>query len=323
MTDHDIAEEEAVLLEDEAGAELDEDAELAEDAEFAEDIVDGAVEDEGPELADGGIARRVLAEFFGTFFLTLVIASASGPAAPVLVGLTAATLFFLFGPVSGGHFNPVVTVAAGLLGRIRGALAWVYLIVQFAAGFAAFALLWALRPPLDDAARAALRGSVDSLAGARQDHVPWFPAAWPLLILLPALLVAAVLAARAKFGQEPVAAGWIGAAVGATFWLQSAIYPAASLPDVVFNGYAAAFRALPVLMLFPLIGAYVGALLYRELVAPRPAALAADEDDEEPAVDEAEEPVGEVLDETTAAELAQSEQETTDEAEDSQPHESS
>jgi aquaporin Z len=307
VTDHEIEEEETAVLE------------LGQAEEFEETAFD---EDEGPELADGGIVRRILAEFLGAFFLALVIATASGPTAPVLVGLTAAVLFFLFGPISGGHCNPVVTAALGLLGRIRAELAWVYVFVQFAAGFAAFALVWALRPPLDDAARGALRANIDTLVGAVGGQVPWFPAHWPLLILLSLLLVAAVLAARSAFGQGPQAAAWIGVAVGATFWAGNAIYPAASVPAVVFNGYASAFRALPVLVFFPLIGAYVGALVYREIVVAHP--VEADEDD----MDEAD-----VLDEADAADGAewgdvdaehgQDERETADEDEDSQPRESS
>ncbi|ADG96971.1 aquaporin [Segniliparus rotundus DSM 44985] len=303
MTDHEIEAHEALV------------PELEEVEEF---------DDEGPELADGGIVRRILAEFLGAFFLALVIATASGPTAPVLVGLTAAVLFFLFGPVSGGHFTPVVTAALGLLGRIRAELAWVYVFVQFAAGFAAFALVWALRPPLDDAARGALRASVDTLVGAVGGQVPWFPAHWPLLLLLSVLLVAVVLAARSAFGQGSQAAAWIGGVVGATFWLGNAIYPAASVPAVVFNGYASAFRALPVLVLFPLIGAYVGALVYREIVVAHPAEAEEDFVDETDFVDEAE-PVAadeaELVD--TPAEQGEDGHGTADEDEDSQPHESS
>ena len=83
MADHGIDEEEAVVPEG-----------LLEEEEAVEEF-DGDGEDDGPELADGGIVRRLLAEFLGAFVLALAIASASGPAAPVLVGLTAAVLFFL------------------------------------------------------------------------------------------------------------------------------------------------------------------------------------------------------------------------------------
>src|SRR5438552_9893581 len=87
------------------------------------------------------LPRRLLAEFLGAAFLAAVVIG-SGIAAQQLsphdVGLelfenaaaTAAGLFtiiLMFGPVSGGHFNPVVSlVDAGFQGiRWREALAYI------------------------------------------------------------------------------------------------------------------------------------------------------------------------------------------------------
>jgi glycerol uptake facilitator-like aquaporin len=87
------------------------------------------------------LPRRLLAELLGSAFLAAVVVG-SGIAAQTLsphdVGLellenataTAAGLFaiiLMFGPVSGGHFNPVVSLAdAGFGGlRVREALAYV------------------------------------------------------------------------------------------------------------------------------------------------------------------------------------------------------
>ena len=79
------------------------------------------------------LARRLLAEFVGTAMLVTVVVG-SGIAAQQLspddVGLqllensiaTAlglAVLIVMFGPVSGAHFNPVVTAADWLLGRAK------------------------------------------------------------------------------------------------------------------------------------------------------------------------------------------------------------
>ena len=78
--------------------------------------------------------RRLLAEFVGTALLVTVVVG-SGIAAAQLspddVGLqllenSTATVFglavliLLFGPVSGAHFNPVVSAADWLLGRRAG-----------------------------------------------------------------------------------------------------------------------------------------------------------------------------------------------------------
>lgn len=85
-------------------------------------------------MTDVGLRRRLLAEFIGTALLVTVVVG-SGIAAAQLspddVGLqllenstaTAlglAVLILMFGPISGAHFNPVVTAADWLLGRRNG-----------------------------------------------------------------------------------------------------------------------------------------------------------------------------------------------------------
>ena len=79
------------------------------------------------------LARRLLAELLGSAFLAALVIG-SGIAAQTLspndVGLelfenaaaTAAglyTIILMFGPVSGGHFNPVVSLADATFGGIR------------------------------------------------------------------------------------------------------------------------------------------------------------------------------------------------------------
>jgi arsenate reductase len=86
------------------------------------------------------LGRRLLAELLGSAFLTSVVIG-SGIAAhhlsPGDVGLqlfenaaaTAAGLFtiiLMFGPVSGGHFNPVVSFVDASFGGLRWRDAWAY-----------------------------------------------------------------------------------------------------------------------------------------------------------------------------------------------------
>jgi arsenate reductase len=92
------------------------------------------VEVDGGVMMAVGLARRLLAEFVGSALLVTVVVG-SGIAAEQLspgdVGLqllenSMATVFglgvliLIFGPVSGAHFNPVVTAADWLLGRRSG-----------------------------------------------------------------------------------------------------------------------------------------------------------------------------------------------------------
>src|ERR1700726_666296 len=92
------------------------------------------------------LARRLLAELLGSTFLAALVIG-SGIAAQTLspndIGLelfenaaaTAAGLFaiiIMFGPVSGGHFNPVVSLADATFGGIRWRDALAYVPVQVA-----------------------------------------------------------------------------------------------------------------------------------------------------------------------------------------------
>jgi glycerol uptake facilitator-like aquaporin len=92
------------------------------------------------------IARRLLAELLGSAFLAALVIG-SGIAAQTLspkdVGLelfenaaaTAAglyTIILMFGPVSGGHFNPIVSLADATFGGIRWRHALAYIAAQVA-----------------------------------------------------------------------------------------------------------------------------------------------------------------------------------------------
>jgi glycerol uptake facilitator-like aquaporin len=69
------------------------------------------------------LARRLFAEFLGTGLLVTVIVG-SGIAAQQLSPSTAlglAVLILMLGPVSGAHFNPLVSLADWFLGRRLGA----------------------------------------------------------------------------------------------------------------------------------------------------------------------------------------------------------
>lgn len=66
------------------------------------------------------LRERLLAECVGTFFLVLTIGVSvvgGGPNAPVAIGLILGIQIYTFGSVSGGLFNPAVTLAVLLSGR--------------------------------------------------------------------------------------------------------------------------------------------------------------------------------------------------------------
>jgi aquaporin TIP len=95
--------------------------------------------------------RRGAAEFVGAFALIFIGAGAIlaiGPTAePGVVGvalaygLAVAVMVSAVGHISGGHFNPAITLGFLVTGRLHPILAVVYWIAQFAGAIAAAALL--------------------------------------------------------------------------------------------------------------------------------------------------------------------------------------
>jgi aquaporin Z len=98
---------------------------------------------------EGDYVRRGLAEFVGTFALvfigvgSLIYGNIVGVA--LAFGLVIAVMASAVGHISGGHFNPAVTLSFLVTRRMATALAGVYWIAQFGAGIlAALVLKWVL-----------------------------------------------------------------------------------------------------------------------------------------------------------------------------------
>jgi aquaporin Z len=93
--------------------------------------------------------RRLSAEFIGTFFLVLVVcmstySKVSADLQPIAIGLMLIGLIYANGYMSAAIFNPAVTLAFWLRGRIETKDALAYVVVQFIAGIAAASLTLAL-----------------------------------------------------------------------------------------------------------------------------------------------------------------------------------
>ena len=70
---------------------------------------------------------KLLAEFIGTFFLVFTIALSGNPLA---IGIVLMIMIYAFGPLSGGHFNPAVTIGVLLNKEINTNLALKYIVAQ-------------------------------------------------------------------------------------------------------------------------------------------------------------------------------------------------
>jgi aquaporin Z len=86
--------------------------------------------------------NKYVAEFIGTFFLVLtvgctVIGNGAGALAPVAIGSALMVMIFAGGHISGGHFNPAVTLGVWLRGKCPTKDVAPYMIFQIIAGVVA------------------------------------------------------------------------------------------------------------------------------------------------------------------------------------------
>jgi len=77
--------------------------------------------------------NKYITEFIGTFFLVLAAGMASGDHAVLIIGATLMVMIYAGGHISGGHYNPAVTLAVLIRGRSSVKDAVAYWIAQFAA----------------------------------------------------------------------------------------------------------------------------------------------------------------------------------------------
>ncbi|HWG65744.1 MAG TPA: MIP/aquaporin family protein [Streptosporangiaceae bacterium] len=170
-------------------------------------------------MKDVALWRRLIAEFLGSAFLAAVVVG-SGIAAqrlsPGNTGLellenaaaTAAGLFaiiLMFGPVSGGHFNPVVSFVDAAFGGLRWREAAAYLPAQVAGcigGAAAANLMFS---------RAAV--SISAKQRASPAHF--------LSEVIATLGLVLVIFALARSGRPVFAPAAVGAYIGAAYFFTS------------------------------------------------------------------------------------------------------
>lgn len=100
------------------------------------------------------MSRRVVAEFFGTFWLTFggcgaAVLAAGFPGFGIgflgvafAFGLTVLTMAYAVGHISGGHFNPAVTLGLWAAGRCANKHVVPYLVAQVLGAILAAAVLW-------------------------------------------------------------------------------------------------------------------------------------------------------------------------------------
>ena len=220
------------------------------------------------------------AEFIGTFWLTFggcgsaVLAAAFpevgiGWAGVALAfGLTVLTAVYALGPISGGHFNPAVSLGLVVGKRFKVAELPGYVIAQLLGAIAAAGLLYLIAT---NKPGAEIGGFATNGYGAASPAGYGLVAALITEVVLTALFLIVILGATAK----QAAVGFGGLAIGLCLTLihliaipvtNTSVNPARSTGPALF-GPAIAIEQLWLFWVAPLIGAAIGALIYRCLLA--------------------------------------------------------
>lgn len=220
--------------------------------------------------------KKLCAEFLGTFWLTFggcgsAVLAAGWPelgigflGVSLAFGLTVLTGAYAFGPISGGHFNPAVSVGLVIGKRFSAAELPGYVVAQVLGAIVAGALLFAIvsgKADFTGVGGFATNGFGDLSPGKFS-----LTAVLMTEVVLTAVFLIVILGATAK----RAAAGFAGLAIGLCLTLihlisipvsNTSVNPARSTGVALF-AETAAMGQLWLFWVAPIIGAAIGALIY-------------------------------------------------------------
>ena len=216
--------------------------------------------------------RALAAEFIGTFTFVAAVCGAAlfagplggGPTGTAMAaGLSVLAMAYAIGHVSGGHFNPAVTLGLVAGGRFAMANAGPYIIAQVAGGAVAalvFSLILGGAPGGAGTVRWGTFASISNSFGGSREFGLW--PAFLIEVVLTALLLIVIMGAtskRAPAGFAPIAIGlslilFYLAAIPVT---GASLNPARSTATAIFGG-TKALTDLWVFWVAPILGGVIG-----------------------------------------------------------------
>ena len=226
----------------------------------------------------------LVCEFLGTFWLVLggcgaAVLAAGFPSLGIgfmgvalAFGLTVLTGAYTFGPVSGAHFNPAVTIGLWSGGRFPSRLVLPYIVTQVVGAIVASAVLYVIasgNPGFDLAAGFASNGYGEHSPGG-------YPLGVALITEVVMTFMFLMVILGATHQRAPV--GFAGIAIGLALTLihlisipvtNTSVNPARSTGPALFVGG----WALSQLWLFwfaPIIGALAAGVVYKAVLETRP-----------------------------------------------------
>src|SRR5687767_14935726 len=224
------------------------------------------------------LSQRMTAEFLGTLWLVLggcgsAVLAAAFPEVGIgllgvsfAFGLSVLTMAYAVGHVSGGHFNPAVTVGLCTARRFLGKDVLPYVVAQVAGATAGAAILYAIasgKPGFD----------VVASGFAANGYEQYSPGGYSLVAAVVAELVMTffflivILGATNKRAPQPLAGLAIGLALTLIHLVtipvtNTSVNPARSTGPAIFVG-GWAIRQLWLFWLAPIVGAALAGIAYR------------------------------------------------------------
>ncbi|CAN7193853.1 aquaporin Z [Pseudorhodoferax sp. LjRoot39] len=224
--------------------------------------------------------KKWTAEFLGTFWLTFggcgsAVLAAAFPGVGIgllgvslAFGLTVLTGAYAFGPISGGHFNPAVSVGLAVGGRFRWAELPGYVIAQVLGAVAAGGVLYLIatgKPGFE------VGGFASNGFGELSPGKYSMTAVLIAEVVLTAVFLLVILGSTAKRAQG----GFAGLAIGMCLTLihlvsipvsNTSVNPARSTGVALFASTGATGQ-LWLFWVAPIVGAVLGALIYQAVLS--------------------------------------------------------
>ena len=238
------------------------------------------------------LQRKAIAELLGTLWLVLggtgaaVLAAAFMPetnlgiglvGVSLAFGLTVVTAAYALGHISGGHFNPAITLGVLAARRIEVRDAVVYIVAQVVGAILGSAIVLAIATGTNGFSLGTGPGESDLAANGFADHSPggyaWGSAlvAEVVLTFFFLLVILGVTGRGAPAGFAPLA---IGLALTLIHLISipvtnTSVNPARSTGPAVFAG-GWALEQLWFFWVMPIVGAVLAGLVHRYVIEERP-----------------------------------------------------
>jgi aquaporin Z len=216
--------------------------------------------------------QKLAAEALGTFFLVLLgcgaaVATNDVAAIGLAFGFAVLVGVYAFGRISGGHFNPAVTVGAAVGGRFPWRQVPAYVITQVVAAIvAAFVLFVTLKGIGVDGFSTTHHMGQNGYGDYSATQLAWW-AAFIAELVLTAVFVIVILGVTDERNEHPALAPLaIGLALAAIHFAAipltgTSVNPARSIGPALFAGGDHIVQ-LWLFILAPLLGGALGGILY-------------------------------------------------------------